>query len=243
MQFIHVHPTVWLDSVLIFFWMDAIQPRLYSELIKADPEGVWTARCHRRKHTFAVAFFRRQTVFFAPKHHFFPNPLDRGNSSSMLRYRCLLTVNQSASYATYPNCFGLKLLVAHASAWFHPQVTVAVRPRYRCQNYKICFVEQRNSCFDASVWLCGWTHLTFVSQHNPFQYFCFHSNLFLQHSGKGVLQLSCPRHDLPGKGIWTLYAREKNTEISVLLCRYIILHLGRRWHTLIENISQKSSAI
>jgi len=28
------------------------------------------------------------------------------------------------------------------------------------------------------------------------------SNLFLQHSGKGLSQLSCPRHDLPEKGIF-----------------------------------------
>ena len=69
----------------------------------------------KKTHTFAAAFFRKQTqrFFFAAKRPFFPTVRGRRNSSSQtLRYYCLLTVNQGVHYSTHSNCFGLSLLVA-----------------------------------------------------------------------------------------------------------------------------------
>ena len=81
-----------LDSVLIFVeWVQ------YSQVLfktHQGCDGVWTARCHQRKHSLLQRRFfeSKQRFLFAAKRPFFPTVRGRRNSSS-----------------THPNCFGLSL--------------------------------------------------------------------------------------------------------------------------------------
>ena len=166
---------IWLDSVFILS-MDARQSRLYSMIIRAAPEGVWTVWCHLKKHAFAAAFFSQpKGVFFWSQTVLFPTARVRDSSSQMFWYR--------AFWQWIKACFTQPIQIVKfepvGSARFnrfHPEVTVDVEQKYRCQNS----IDHRNM-FDwtkmifldashASVWFCGLTNLTFVSQRNLFQY-------------------------------------------------------------------------
>ena len=120
---------IWLDSVFILS-MDARQSRLYSMIIRAAPEGVWTAWCHLKKHASAAAFFRSQTAFFLSQTVLFPTARDRDSSSQMLWYR--------AFWQWIKACFTQPIQIVKfepvGSARFHPEVTVDVGQKYRCQN-------------------------------------------------------------------------------------------------------------
>ena len=113
MQFIHLHPNCLIWTLCWNSLKGCNTVRFYSKLRACD--GVWTARCHQRKHTLLQRRFfeSKQTFLFAAKRPFFPTVRGRRNSSSQtLRYCCLLTVNQGVHYSTHPNCVGLSLLVA-----------------------------------------------------------------------------------------------------------------------------------
>ena len=204
MQFIHLHPTVWFGLCVEIRWKGAIQ----SDSIQNSGlrRGVNSAMPSKKTHTFAAAFFRKQTTFFfAAKRPFFPTVRGRRNSSSQtLRYCCLLTVNQGVHYSTHPNCVGLSLLVAPFT-----QSTPLMFDRI---DAKIMLITE--TCLIEQQLMLVFDFVDLLTSRL--------SNLFLQHSGKGLSQLSCPRHDLPED---TLFP-EKSKDISVFLGTFF-LHLGR----------------